>query len=437
MPHSDGTGTPPHEPTFNVRLSDACVRSIVAAFFAECNDVSIDQLTRGKSYNNRIYFVDVWDGKATRELVLKAIGRFWGADKVENEVSCLLLLKRYCPNVPVPRVRGWSPDGLAYCQLDDDLQNGEWKASKWLKPTSSGGGIKETDTNHGWILMERQPGRVLDPKEDLAGDRGRSIAEQLAGFVHDWRTRLPLRREFGNLWLNFETVGQGAVLNEARIAGNILWGHNRTALQKTKLDYYAGCIENKLIDLKQNANCQSTQTSGIIALVEDFVRRDFLGLDMFSADVDQSPRFTHNDFAPRNILVQEDGGMLKVTGILDFEFAGYFPAEDEFTNLVNGDDWPDTFGSLFLSALGRLGDEVAPVSGLVDCKTLPPRQWQEAYLVSNLIEDIAPWFAAVGGVQGDKLEEKLLQAADRVRDGITKLRQLLGQEPAQEMNGSI
>ncbi len=70
-----------------------------------------EPLSRGRSFNNRIYFPQLRlgspdsEGQGLREdleLVLKVNGRYFGADKIQNEVGCLWLLEKYCSRVPAP-----------------------------------------------------------------------------------------------------------------------------------------------------------------------------------------------------------------------------------------------------------------------------------------------------------------------------------------------
>ncbi|TFK52062.1 kinase-like protein [Heliocybe sulcata] len=46
--------------------------------------------------------------------------------------------------------------------------------------------------------------------------------------------------------------------------------------------------------------------------------------------------FTHNDFVTRNIMAQEDG---TITGIIDWECAGWFPAHWEYCKTMNWGNW--------------------------------------------------------------------------------------------------
>jgi len=117
--------TPPHHPTHSDHFSHSKITSIISSTLPHCDLLSIEQLPSGKSFNSRIYFLAIetetrdTSGEDNGEdafnrqtkLVLKVSGQFFGPDKVQNEVSCLWLLERYCPDVPAPRVIAWSEDG--------------------------------------------------------------------------------------------------------------------------------------------------------------------------------------------------------------------------------------------------------------------------------------------------------------------------------------
>ncbi|SPJ73848.1 uncharacterized protein FTOL_03578 [Fusarium torulosum] len=58
--------------------------------------------------------------------------------------------------------------------------------------------------------------------------------------------------------------------------------------------------------------------------------------------IDSTPAFTHNDFQRKNIMVQDDGGLV----IIDWEFASWYPMYWEYSTATwaNGgwyDDWHD------------------------------------------------------------------------------------------------
>ena len=65
--------------------------------------------------------------------------------------------------------------------------------------------------------------------------------------------------------------------------------------------------------------------------------------------------FTHHDFSPGNILV---------TGILDFEFAGFFPNEESTNDaIVYSEDWPEAVYRVFPEELEGLGERT-PLRGI-------------------------------------------------------------------------
>jgi aminoglycoside phosphotransferase (APT) family kinase protein len=73
--------------------------------------------------------------------------------------------------------------------------------------------------------------------------------------------------------------------------------------------------------------------------------------------------FTHHDFSPGNILVSESSPLL-VTGILDFESAGFFPNEESTNNAIAySDDWPEAVYRVFLEELEGLGERT-PLRGI-------------------------------------------------------------------------
>ena len=82
--------------------------------------------------------------------------------------------------------------------------------------------------------------------------------------------------------------------------------------------------------------------------------------------------FTHYDFSPRNILVSEGSPPL-VTSVLDFEFAGFFPNEDQFTNnaIANNQDWPDAAYRVFLEEVEKLGERTP-------LRDIDQESWKEA-----------------------------------------------------------
>ena len=105
--------------------------------------------------------------------------------------------------------------------------------------------------------------------------------------------------------------------------------------------------------------------------------------------------FTHFDLSPRNVLVS--GTPPRVTGLVDFEFSGFFPEVDEFVNdyVDNGGDWPSAAYEAYLGRLAELGVNT-PAHGIDEAV------WKQAHWFGQMIEHIAPWW-----LPGDKGEEGL------------------------------
>ena len=125
--------------------------------------------------------------------------------------------------------------------------------------------------------------------------------------------------------------------------------------------------------------------------------------------------FTHYDLSPRNTLVSFPDSTTsttctctshvspKITGIIDFEFAGFFPPSHEFVNdyVDNGGDWPEQVYSSYLARLEELGVPT-PRRGIDE------RLWKLEHQLGILLDNIAPWWLP-GGMDGDAVEAKLLE----------------------------
>lgn len=120
------------------------------------------------------------------------------------------------------------------------------------------------------------------------------------------------------------------------------------------LDYYCIRLEDQLTKLKTE-DVFAAMRNETPLVVREFAEKTLLGLSLFSSEKPTAMTFTHYDSLPHNILVSESSPPL-VAGILDFEFAGFFPNEEEFTNnaTANSDDWPEEAYRVFLEELEGL-----------------------------------------------------------------------------------
>ena len=142
------------------------IGTVIAAIFPGGIVVDVTQLASDKSYNNRIYDIDVQTAKPSpgatngvRNFALKVIGHYFDHRKVENEVACLRILSTYCPVIPVPDVIAWSNSGQYLETVDGQT----------IQPVTHGFFSKQ-----GWILMSRLSGRTLSVA-DLDSEGGNDL----------------------------------------------------------------------------------------------------------------------------------------------------------------------------------------------------------------------------------------------------------------------
>jgi len=403
------TGTPPNQPIYNIKFSPEQIETLVQRVFPQSKLVSHKQLNSGESFNNRIYFLTL-DHENNDNLptttVLKVIGRCFSNAKIQNEVSTLLQLKKYCPEIIVPELVAWCEDGkrihsaLTQPNNDDDI-------------------ILTTPESHKWIMMSTLPGRKL-LKEDLLGEHSQTLAAQLADTINIWRTKMPNIGQIGNFRINSDvlTTKDNCATLDIHIEGLLFSETQPTVAVKTQFDYYNHLFGNQINKLNTN-DVFTHLRSRLTAPLEDFQRNKLPSLP-FLAEAhgsDAPPCFTHQDFAPRNILVKETPAGLQVTGIIDFEFAGMFPQFEEYLNsIARADgDWPEKFWDRLLVELAQRGIKVPGVGAM------SKEAWEQGCDLIVLIESIAPWELDGGHVEGDELKEKLNEVGDKVGGLLKKL----------------
>jgi hypothetical protein len=404
--------TPPHHPTHGVHMSFEQIHTLCSVIFPSSKLLSTRQLPSGGSFNNRIYFLQVTsttNHSCVSEYVLKVNGQFFGADKVQNEVSCLHLLAHHCPGIPVPRVVAWSGDG-------DDISLPE----DFAKGSGCFAGDSDRGKGRGWILTTLLPGTPLS-SHTLDEPILLRLSRELAGFVANWRLNIPLQKYCGNVQLcsNLETNLAPLTIGDQpfSIIGLVTQGVPSSKKQPiiSLLQYYTAKLTFRLHTLKTNANFEPNRQ--LVPLIESFIANYLPLLPLFHSSTLMAEKnkfvFTHYDLSPRNILISDNPP--SISGIVDFEFSGFFPPFDEFVNdeVDNGGDWGEAAYRAYIVELERLG---VPTPGGVDKEI-----WEKLKKLGQLEESIAPWWLAEGGVQGEKRVAELESAKKVVEEAIKGL----------------
>lgn len=404
--------TPPNWPIYNVKLSVDEILKVIERVFLGVRLISLQDLSKRKSYNNRIYFLRLQHSQEgqNEDVVLKVIGRFFDGKKVQNEIASLLLVAHHCPGVPVPEVLAWSEDGRQI----NAIRNGMHAVLS--DPVI--GDLPPIETLHPWIMMSKCPGRVLC-EDDMAGKHGESIAGQLADMVKSWREDIASREQIGNISLQSAGYTSRHALCglDTIVSENLLTGTQSNSPLTTLQQYY----DHLFADQLHKVNTHDIFT-GLRPLateqLQEFRLNTFPRLSCFTKSTltkhEQGSIFTHQDLSPRNILISESKSGPVITGILDFEFSGFFPPEEEYLTCLGrqADDWPKPFMDLLLHKLHSKAVAIPDQYGdSSDFKTL--------LQVIKLIEHTAPWW--LQEVTGKDLETKLNRARQVIEYNMTKL----------------
>ncbi|KAK5459572.1 hypothetical protein LTS15_003701 [Exophiala xenobiotica] len=477
--------TPCASPSYKIYLSDEAIKSIICRSLPDVKEdqITIEQLGSGKSFNNRIYYVDVsqptsicrptWNGDGVdisrnpkREqistLVLKVAGFPFGGAKIQNELACLLLLEKYCPSIPTPELVAWSEDGRRIKTPVDTRGSRERSLSvptqlKTLSIDDDSTSAREETADQGWLLMTRAPGRTIT-HADLSGAQGASIMHQIAEHVATWRHALPATRAVGNMRLigrNSIPPASATLYDKAILPGldvyidGIITKPTSPSPLKTYLEYITHILRANLRTLK---NCKLLQRNEerVNALVRQFIKDTLPKLSLLHGKSKAANMvFTHYDISPRNILVSPVGHghaadsnvAVAVSAVIDFEFAGFYPAAEEFTHTVENShsEWAVPLFGEFLSELDRrealpaclaenISSESEPMDGVEvefgQDEHIPfgGPDFHQAVLLHRVAANIAPWWIKEESeLSEDELRRELDGAKMRIEKAVKML----------------
>ncbi|KAF5669484.1 kinase-like domain-containing protein [Fusarium circinatum] len=281
-----------------------------------------------------------------------------------------------------------------------DAQRGEMKFSSVDEPPN------------GWILMTRVPGEPID-LSPLTDDDKFHLATQLADYVTNWRRSVPPQNFAGNISFHqtgcrpdIEIPGSNTTHEMQFLIRGMLGEelHCQDGIASIA-EYYKQRIQNKIKTLETNETF--TPNRDLIQSLESFIQQDLTAIRALNTKND-SFVFTHYDLSPRNILVS--GQPPQITGIVDFEFSGFFPPLDEILNdcIANNGDWPKDMYETYLKRLECNGIPT-PLEGI------KKDHWEQMALLEELVEKIAPWWLP-GEFQGEKLKQRLKEIKSRATE---------------------
>lgn len=230
-------------------------------------------------YNNLIFFIDT--NESSERFVLKIGGRFWIRIKTEAEVQSLRILAEFT-TIPVPKVFAYSFD-------------------------------RTNEFGVEWILMSRLPGENLSKiceKQTLSFNAIRSIIEDLAEFVSQMQQKIPHRKQIGAFRLNGEISSD--------LDGRGPW---------TNYEQFVRQRANAEISLLNKDSVFAPIKDVVLHAIEQFDQLEFPSFEHLSFV------FTHGDLDIQNILISmENPDAPRITGIVDWEWAGSFPCSEQFFN---------------------------------------------------------------------------------------------------------
>jgi aminoglycoside phosphotransferase (APT) family kinase protein len=249
-------------------------------------DILIEQVLNKKitsfecidsGYNNLIFFIDV--NESPQRYALKIGGRYWNKIKTEAEVNALELIEKYT-TIPAPKILAYSSD-----------RNNEFGAE--------------------WILMTRLPGenmKAICETHKLSINAKKSIARDLADYVYQMHFKIPRFNQIGAFTLN----------------GQVGTDLNRLGPWSNYEQFIRDRVQAERIILNTDSVFASIKDSMIDAIdqFEQIQWPSFTNLPFV---------FSHGDLDYQNILISMDDPELpRITGIVDWEWAGSFPCSEEY-----------------------------------------------------------------------------------------------------------
>lgn len=362
-------------PKHGIQLSQKDASTILSRFAPGATLSAYKVSTRG--YNNRLYHltakpaVGATDNKEVEteeEYIIKVCGRYWHRTKTETEVVGIWIANTHA-HLPTPMIREWDADGTEF-------------------------GVEYT-------VMPKLPGTPLNLIWDELGKEGKlGVVKQLAGMVAQLKTKilddvLP-QGKVGN-WVAVAVCEEGKAKRLTGFdVGPTLDGDGPWRTYKS---YLRTQLEKQLTIARRQSVLEGMNC--VWPRVEKLLER----LDEDEMIVDDTHFvFTHGDLDAQNILVQKnmhDAGFPTITAILDWEWSGMFPAEEEYFASYAFLEEEDT--TLFYDLLEE--------GGIQTPRTIPHHGQRK--LLYDIKENIAPWFLTDHSEPGGEEVTKQVESAKK------------------------
>jgi aminoglycoside phosphotransferase (APT) family kinase protein len=261
-------------PTYGISFTRTQADTLIQQYLNE-TIISFECIDTG--YNNLIFFIDTAEN--TQRYAIKIGGRYWNKIKTEAEVKALELIAKYT-TIPAPKVLAYSSDRTNQFGVE-------------------------------WILMTRLSGinmSAICKTQKLSLNARKSIIRDLADYVAQMHFKIPRFDQIGALMIN----------------GQIGTDLNRLGPWLTYEQFIRHRVQAEAIILNENITFAPIKDSMLDAIhqFEKFQFPSFLNLPFV---------FSHGDLDIQNILISiDDPESPRITGIVDWEWAGSFPCSEEY-----------------------------------------------------------------------------------------------------------
>ncbi|KAL1916186.1 uncharacterized protein VTP21DRAFT_5803 [Calcarisporiella thermophila] len=358
-------------PKWGIHMSRASAEDLFAKYIRK-EIAQFTDLNRG--YNNRLYFVITTD---SMEYVLKISGRYWNGVKTKNEIASLQLVTAFS-SIPVPRVVVWSSDKSEY-------------------------GVE-------YIVMEKMDGIPLgDIWEYLTLTQAKECIKQLAGIIVEMKTKISIE------------LKQRRLLEQI---GNFGFEGGRDSLDMVRvgktLDLLGPWISYKeYMRELLNQEIEIMQSDAIYVSLRELLPRikSFIALTLNKPELELVVNdyvFTHGDLNLSNILVNYthhntsdilhkvqvsevilkpiSDSTLNITSILDWEWCGSFPAQDEYLSSYDflSSEHSSNLTSVELVELSECFYSALEEGGVATPRTIP--NYDILRDILEMKDAIAPWY---------------------------------------------